>query len=68
MEKAQKRLIKNLKSLLEMNKKSMDKVGLESNFSKGTLSKIISGKMNPSLETLEKIAEYFEIDITDLFK
>lgn len=46
----------------------MDRAGLESEVSKATISRILSGKLNPTVSTLEKLAEYFEIDIREFFK
>jgi transcriptional regulator with XRE-family HTH domain len=59
---------KNLQRLLELSKKSMDRVGLESDVSKATISRILSGKLNPSVKTLGKLAEYFEVDVREFFK
>jgi transcriptional regulator with XRE-family HTH domain len=54
--------------LLEKSGKSMDKIGLESDISKSTISRILAGKLNPSLNSLQKLADYFEVDPMDLLK
>jgi transcriptional regulator with XRE-family HTH domain len=61
------RVQKNLKNLLQIQGKSMDRAGLESNVSKATISRILSGKLNPTVGTLHKLAEYFEVDIQRFF-
>lgn len=68
VKKGNVRVRKNLKLLLEFNKKSMDRVGLESGVSKATLSRIIAGKLSPTVRTLDILADYFEVDIRDFFK
>jgi transcriptional regulator with XRE-family HTH domain len=34
---------------------------------KSTISRLLSGKLNPTVRLLEKIANHFEIDIKTLF-
>lgn len=38
------------------------------NFDKGDMSKIESGKANPTLKTLLKISQALELNISDLFQ
>lgn len=59
---------KNLELFVKKSGKSLDRIGLESNTNKSTLSRILTGKLNPSVKVLGQLAEYFEIDIRDFFK
>ncbi len=45
---------------------SQDKVYLEGGFSRGTMSKIENGLVNPQLYTLEKIADVLEVPLKRL--
>jgi len=58
---------KNLRLLLKANGKSMDRAGLESEVTKATISRILSGKLNPTVKTLGKLAEYFEVNVKEFF-
>jgi transcriptional regulator with XRE-family HTH domain len=62
MKKADERVRENLKKLLEKNKISMDRVGLDSGISKSTISRIMAGKISPRVVTLQRLAEHFKID------
>jgi len=53
--------------LLKANGKSMDRAGLESEVTKATISRILSGKLNPTVKTLGKLAEYFEVNVKEFF-
>jgi len=59
---------KNIKKLLKTRGLSMDRVGLESTVSKATISRILSSKLNPTVGTLDKLADYFEINVREFFK
>jgi len=45
----------------------MDRAGLESEVTKATISRILSGKLNPTVKTLGKLAEYFEVNVKEFF-
>ena len=68
MKTAQELFRSNLKRLVDRSGKSIDKIGLESDISKSTISRILAGKLNASINTLQKIADYFDIDPMDLLK
>jgi transcriptional regulator with XRE-family HTH domain len=67
MKNAQKRVIQNIRNMLDKRKESAEQAAFGSDVSKSTLSRILSGKLNPTVRVLEKLAEYFEVDIHELF-
>jgi transcriptional regulator with XRE-family HTH domain len=46
---------------------SLDRFHLETDFSKGHLSQILSGKRSPSLATIVKLARALEVTVADFF-
>ena len=68
MKNANDLVVKNLKALIEKSGKSKDLIGRESETRKSTISKILAGKLNPSVKVLGNLADYFEVDIREFFK
>lgn len=63
------RLAKNLKSLRLLHQKSLYCVAKETGFSYSYISALEnpSLKKNPSLETLDRLAQYYNVDVSLLF-
>ena len=47
---------------------SLDRFYLETDFSKGHLSQILSGKRSPTLSTIVKLAKALDVKVADLFE
>ncbi len=58
---------KKLRQLVLEKYGSLDRFYLETDFSKGHLSQILSGKRSPSLATIVKLAKALEVRVADLF-
>lgn len=58
----------NVKKLRQRHKLSLDELANRSGVSKGMLSQIESGKVNPTVATLWKIARAFRVDFNVLLK
>ena len=61
MKRTQDILILNIKSLRHQRSWSQMRLSVESGVSPGMIGEIESGKKSPSLDTLDKIAEAFDI-------
>jgi len=62
-------LSKNLKKLREQKELSQDRLAKLADVANNTIIKIEQGKnMNPTLETLKKVAKALEVSIDDLIK
>lgn len=59
---------RNLKRLRELKKLSQKEVSANSNVPQGQYSRIENGKVEPSISTLEKLANVFEVSITEFFR
>ena len=47
---------------------SLDRFYLETDFSKGHLSNILSGRGSPTLTTMVKLAKALEVEVLDFFE
>jgi transcriptional regulator with XRE-family HTH domain len=47
---------------------SLDRFYLETGFSKGHLSQILTGKRSPTLATIAKLAKALDVRVADFFK
>ena len=68
MDGANLRVIRNLKRLLKAQTQTAEQAAFGAEVAKSTVSRILSGKLNPTVSTLEKLAEHFEVDIAELFR
>lgn len=57
-----------LREILKERQISISQLACHSGISASNLSNYMSGKISPTLETLTKIADTLNIDITELFK
>ena len=58
----------NIKQLRKFKKLSQKEVALSIDIAQGQYSRIESGKVVPTIPTLEKIAKLFEVSLSDLVK
>lgn len=61
-------IAKNIKRLRVVKKLSQKEICAESGVPQGQYSRIENGKVEPSVSTLEKLANVFEVNISDFFK
>jgi transcriptional regulator with XRE-family HTH domain len=67
MKSATERVVDNIEGLIKRRKQTAEKVAFGAEVAKSTISRLLSGKLNPTVRLLEKIANHFEIDIKTLF-
>ena len=67
-EDSSKRLGKNLKKLRLKKKMSQGDISRKLNLYRAYISSIENGRMNPTLSTLEKLAESLGVSSSDLLK
>jgi transcriptional regulator with XRE-family HTH domain len=67
MKESQNRIIKAIQKRLKSRGETAEKLAFGAEISKSTISRLLAGKLNPTVRLLDKIADYFEIDIKDLF-
>lgn len=58
----------NIKRLRELKGLSQKEVAAASKMPQGQYSRIETGKVEPSVSTLEKLAKVFEVSVTEFFK
>jgi transcriptional regulator with XRE-family HTH domain len=58
----------NIKRIRKLKNLSQKEIALSIDIAQGQYSTIESGKVIPTIPTLEKIAKVLEVDITELFK
>jgi len=58
----------NIKRLRKLKELSQKEVSLSVNIPQGQYSRIENGKVMPTIPTLEKIADLFEVSISEFFK
>lgn len=63
-----KLLTRNLSKKIEERGLTAEKVAYGAEIAKSTLSRILSGKISPTLGVLEKIANFLNVTICDLTK
>lgn len=63
-----KRLGKHIARLRKSKGYSQDRLYLEAGFSRGTVSKIENGLVNPQILTLQKIADTIGVGLEDLVR
>ena len=61
-------LVHQIRRYAERNQWSMNRLADFAGISRGNLSEILNGTINPTLATLEAIADALEVDLIDLFK
>jgi transcriptional regulator with XRE-family HTH domain len=59
---------RRLKQLVEEKYGSLDRLYLETDFSKSHLSQIIRGKRSPTVSTLAKLARILGVQVKDFFE
>lgn len=65
--KAAEKLANNIKILRSNNNKSVYQMSKEIGIAQGFLSDIENQKKSPSFKTLDKLADYFGVEIYELF-
>lgn len=63
-----KKLGKHIAKVRKSKGYSQDRLYLEAGFSRGTMSKIENGLVNPQILTLRKVAEILDVPIEKLVK
>ena len=58
---------KRIQELRELKGVSQQDLAAKCNFEKSNMSRLESGRVNPTLSTLEKIANALEISLSELF-
>lgn len=61
-------IARNIKRLRGLKNLSQKEICAGSGVPQGQFSRIENGKVEPSVSTLEKLANVFEVDISDFFK
>jgi transcriptional regulator with XRE-family HTH domain len=61
-------LSKNIKLLLKRKNMTMEALSFEIDVNKGHLSRVLSLKRKASLDLVQKIADYFEVNVDRLFR
>lgn len=66
---SRKRLARNLKSLRKLKQKTIQQVANEVGFTYSYIASLENAKYkkNPSMETIDRLANYYEVDISILF-
>jgi transcriptional regulator with XRE-family HTH domain len=67
MKSASERVVDNLKKLLKKRGETAEQVAFGAEVAKSTISRLMAGKLNPTVRLLEKLANHFEIDIKTFF-
>jgi transcriptional regulator with XRE-family HTH domain len=57
---------KNISYLLAVNKLRKDEFGSKIGLKRGVIGSYINGEINPKVETLQKISEFFKVNLHDL--
>jgi transcriptional regulator with XRE-family HTH domain len=68
MKNANDRVIDNIKRLLKKRQETAENLAFGAEVSKSTISRLLSGKLNPTVRLLEKLSNYLEIDIRTFFE
>ena len=58
---------KKIKQYRQRNNMTQNDLAIECNFEKATMSRIESGKSNPTVRTLVEISNALDVHISDLF-
>ncbi|WP_231088106.1 helix-turn-helix transcriptional regulator [Streptococcus gallolyticus] len=58
--------MENLKRLRQMNHLTQEQLALKVGVSREVVTKWENGKMNPSLKSVVKLAEFFKVSVDDL--
>ena len=58
---------KNIQRLRELKGISQQDLAAKCNFEKSNMSRLEAGRVNPTLSTLEKVANALEINLVELF-
>lgn len=61
-------IVDNIKNFRTLKKMSQKEVALAINMDQPQYSRIESGKVEPTLSTLEKVAKVFEVSVADLIR
>ena len=62
------RVIKNIKNIMIKKKLNQNRIAENLNQTRQAVSKCFSRKSNMTLENIEKLSNYFNVEIQDLFK
>jgi transcriptional regulator with XRE-family HTH domain len=57
-----------IKKLRQKKNITQNKLAIECNFEKASMSRIESGQTNPTIRTLYKISKALDVNLIDLFK
>jgi transcriptional regulator with XRE-family HTH domain len=68
MKKASERVIENIKKILKKREETAEQAAFGAEIAKSTISRLLAGKLNPTVRLLEKLAHHFEIDIKSFFE
>ena len=68
MENKQKLFAINLRKAIQQRGITAEKVACESGITKSTISRVLSGKISPTLRIMTKISDYFGMDIRALLR
>ncbi len=67
MTNANRQVIGNLKRILKQRGETAEQAAFGAEVSKSTVSRILSGKLNPTVKILDRLAGYLEVDIKRFF-
>jgi transcriptional regulator with XRE-family HTH domain len=68
MKSASERVVENIKKTLKKRGETAEQVAFGAEVAKSTISRLLAGKLNPTVRLLEKLANHFEIDIKNFFE
>lgn len=66
MKNASDRVVENIQKHLKKRNETAEQLAFGAEVAKSTVSRLLAGKLNPTVRLLEKIANHFEIDIKEL--
>jgi transcriptional regulator with XRE-family HTH domain len=67
MESASERVVANIRKMLKKRGETAEQVAFGAEVAKSTISRLLAGKLNPTVRLLEKLANHFEINIKSFF-
>jgi transcriptional regulator with XRE-family HTH domain len=67
MESASERVVANIRKMLKKRGETAEQVAFGAEVAKSTISRLLAGKLNPTVRLLEKLANHFEINIQSFF-
>jgi transcriptional regulator with XRE-family HTH domain len=67
MKSASEQVVENIKKTLKKRGETAEQLAFGAEVAKSTVSRLLAGKLNPTVRLLEKLAKYFEIDVKSFF-